>query len=525
MAGGKISARQKMINLMYLVFIAMMAMNMSKEVLTAFGLMDAKFSDSNVLTSESNESLLANLILKGEEKPEEFAVASNNAQQISVISDEFFKYIESLKIELLKDGQFEIDSETGKLPFEAMDKTDLFDKWFTGDRLSKPGAAVMARIEKYKSDIKDVLGDDVKYKKALETFENRFNTNKVKRLKDGVTVDYLDYHFKGYPAIASYTKLTAMQNDVKVTEASMYNLFLGNTLTEAVTLKNYQAIVLADKSAFFAGEKFQGKVVLGKYANVTPTKLVVQGQEINISNAVDSTGAATLDFNVGNVGEKEINGQFTFLEDGKPLEIPIIGNYVVVPKPNEASVAADKMNVVYQGLPNPLTVSVPGVSNSDVTVSAPGLTKLGNGKYNLTPNVGKGKTEVIVKVNAKLEGGTEINDQKVFRIKGLPKPIGNIAGISSGSLNKSDITTSKVIAEFSDFPYDLKVVVTKFVVNVPGKAPVTVNGQYLNPEAKAAVNSSKKGSIITITDIKTRLVGLTSVAMKEPTPISIKLKN
>ncbi len=522
MAGGKVSARQKMINLMYLVFIAMMAMNMSKEVLTAFGLMDAKFSESNVLTSESNESLLANLILKGQEKPEEFAVASNNAQLISGISDEFFKYIESLKIDLLKAGKFEVDPKTGKLPFESMDKTDLFDKWFTGDRLSKPGAAVMARIEKYKSDIKDVLGDDVKYKKALETFENRFNTDKVKRLKDGVTVDYLDYHFKGYPAIASYTKLTAMQNDVKVTEASMYNLFLGNTLTEAVTLKNYQAIVLADKSAFFAGEKFQGKVVLGKYANVTPTKLVVQGQEINISNAIDSTGAATLDFNVGNVGEKEINGQFTFLEDGKPLEIPIIGNYVVVPKPNEASVAADKMNVVYQGLPNPLTISVPGVSNSDVTVSAPGLTKIGNGKYNLTPTTG---TEVIVKVNAKLEGGTQINDQKVFRIKGLPKPIGNIAGISSGSLNKNDITSSKVIAEFSDFPYDLNVRVTAFVVNITGKAPIPVTGQYLSPEAKAAVNSSKKGSIVTITDIQTRLDGLTSVSLKEPTPITVKLKN
>jgi gliding motility-associated protein GldM len=313
-----------------------------------------------------------------------------------------------------------------------------------------------------------------------------------------------------------------MQNDVKVTEASLFNLFLGNTLTEAVTLKNYQAIVLAEKSAFFAGEKFQGKVVLGKYANVTPTKLVVQGKEINIANAIDVTGAATLDFNVGNVGEKTLNGQFTFLEDGKPLEIPIVGNYVVVPKPNEASVAADKMNVVYRGLPNPLTISVPGVSNNDVTVSAAGLVKVGNGKYNLTPKTG---SEVIVKVNAKLEGGTQINDSKVFRIKDLPKPIGNVAGISSGSLNKNDITSSKVIAEFRDFPYDLNVRVTGFVVNISGKAPVTVTGQYLSPEAKSAVNSSRKGSMITITDIKTRLEGLTSVSLKEPTPISVKLKN
>ena len=135
--------------------------------------------------------------------------------------------------------------------------------------------------------------------------------------------------------------------------------------------------------------QFQGKVVLGKYANVTPTKLVVQGQEINIASAIDSTGAATLDFNVGNIGEKIINGQFTFLEDGKPLEIPILGNYVVVPRPKEASVAADKMNVLYRGLENPMTISFAGVSDNNVVVSAPGLRKAGaQGKYIINPPSG-----------------------------------------------------------------------------------------------------------------------------------------
>ena len=284
MAGGKVSARQKMINLMYLVFIAMMAMNMSKEVLSAFGLMEAKFAESNVTTSETNEALLSDLITKGDEKPEEFAVAANKAQQINIISDEFYRYIETLKVDLLKNGGYSIVPETGKLPFESMDKTDILDEmWFTGDRLTKAGAAVLAKIEQYKADVKEVLGSDVKYKKAVERFDRRFSTSEVTN-KDGKKIDWLDYNYKGFPAIASYTKLTAMQNDVKVTEASMFNLFLGNTLTEAVSLKNYQAIVLADKSAFFAGEKFQGKVVLGKYANVTPTKLVVQGQEINVAS-------------------------------------------------------------------------------------------------------------------------------------------------------------------------------------------------------------------------------------------------
>ena len=81
MAGGKQSARQKMINLMYLVFIAMMAMQMSKEVLSAFGLMEEKFAYSNVAATESNGNMLADLMTKGEEKPEEFANASNKAQQ------------------------------------------------------------------------------------------------------------------------------------------------------------------------------------------------------------------------------------------------------------------------------------------------------------------------------------------------------------------------------------------------------------------------------------------------------------
>ena len=524
MAGGKVSARQKMINLMYLVFIAMMAMNMSKEVLSAFGLMEAKFAESNMTTTETNEALLNDLITKGDEKPEEFAVAANKAQQINTISQDFYNYIETLKVDLLKNGGYTIDPETGKLPFEAMDKTDILDEmWFTGDRVTKAGAAVLARIEQYKSDVKDVLGTDVKYKKAVERFEKRFSTEKVTN-KDGKKIDWLDYNYKGFPAIASYTKLTAMQNDVKVTEASMFNLFLGNTLTEAVSLKKYQAIVLAEKSAFFAGEKFQGKVVLGKYANVTPTKLVVQGQEINIANAIDSTGAATLDFNVGNIGEKKINGQFTFLEDGKPLEIPIVGNYVVVPRPKEASVAADKMNVLYRGLENPMTISFAGVPDSKVSVSASGLRKAGaQGKYIINPP--SGSQNLIVSVTATLDDGTKVNSKKSFRIKNIPNPVGKIAG-KSGSvrLNKRDVTTSRVLADFGDFVYDLNPTVSAFDLTVLGET-VTVSGNRLNPAAKALINNAPRRSLVIIDNIKVRVKGVSGVEIPPAAAITVKLTN
>ncbi len=312
MAGGKQSARQKMINLMYLVFIAMIAMTMSKEVLSAFGLMNTKFDSANELAATSNEGILSQLQSQADEKPEDFKEANDKAKQINTISEEFYKFLETVKEnDIVKLGGYERE-ENGELPYEEMDKGDKLDEhWFTGDRYTKRGDEIIAAIEKYKADIKAVLPKEGKWEPVISSFEKRFNLDPIVD-SEGAKKNWLDYHFQGFPAIASYTKLTAMQNDVKATETNIYNGFLGNLVSNATSLKNYTAIVIADKSAFFAGEKFQGKVVLGKYANVTPTKLTVQGQEIDLSNAIDSTGAARLDFTVGNVGEQNIEGKFTF---------------------------------------------------------------------------------------------------------------------------------------------------------------------------------------------------------------------
>ena len=77
--GGKVSPRQKMINLMYLVFIAMIAMNVSKDVLSAFGNFEKKFVEVNALATETNERLIADLRQKADEKPEELAFVANKA--------------------------------------------------------------------------------------------------------------------------------------------------------------------------------------------------------------------------------------------------------------------------------------------------------------------------------------------------------------------------------------------------------------------------------------------------------------
>jgi len=525
MAGGKLSARQKMINLMYLVFIAMIAMTMSKEVLSAFGLMNAKFVRANELAATSNAKMLGGLEMKAEEKPEEFRVASNNAQQISAISDDFFKYIESQKAMILEKGNFERE-ENGQLPSEKMDKGDFLDEyWFTGDRLTKEGEAFMARLNKYKADIRAVLGNDVKYQIAVDNFEGRFTTDEVTN-NEGKKQKWLDYHFQGFPAIASYTKLTAMQNDVKATETNMYNLFLGNTLDDAVSLKNYTAIVVPDKNAFFAGEKFTGKVVLGKYANVTPTKLSVGGDNLDLSRegAIDSTGAARIEFTVGSVGEHDVEGQFTFLEDGKELPIDFQGQYVVVPRPNTATISADKMNVVYRGVVNPMTISFAGVPDNKVNASAAGLKSVsGSGNYEMRPGSGR---EVTINVTGTLDDGSKVSDKKTFRIKDLPKPLGAYNGQESGAkLPRNNVEIGKLTADFGDdFDFKLPLNVESFTFKVPGKPSVNVRGNRLNSAAKNALRSAKRGDIVQFINIKAKAPN-NPIKIKTVTAVSIELAN
>ncbi len=513
MASGKLTPRQKMINLMYLVFIAMLALNMSKEVLSAFGLMNEQFESSNVDATKTNKDMHEALTAKAAENPS-FANAKAVSDKAKAISEQFYNYIESLKTSLTKD----IEKVDGKLPYEAMDKGDKIDEdWFEGDGYSKKGKEIVAAIEKYKSDMKAALGNDVKYKSVAAEIDARFNTADVKA-QDGAMKSYLDYHYKGFPSIASLTKLSAMQNNVKVIEANIFNIALGKAALEATSMNKYTAIVVLDKNAYFQGEKVTGKVVLGRYdSNTKPTSFSGPGR-------IDpASGQAVIDMTAGAVGEQKISGKFTFLEDGKTVPLPFEGSYVVVPRPNSATISADKMNVVYRGVVNPMTISFAGVSDNNVTASAPGMTKGGKpGKYEIRPGAGN---ELVINVSAKLPDGKVVSDKKMFRIKGIPAPVGTIRGedgVVKGPKNSLEVST--VGAKLVDFDFEVDIDVTGFNLKVTGQPTVVVSGNKLNAQAKAVLSKAGRGDQVTISEIKTKLRGAGNYMMPKTAPVIYEIQ-
>jgi gliding motility-associated protein GldM len=233
-------------------------------------------------------------------------------------------------------------------------------------------------------------------------------------------------------------------------------------------------------------------------------------------------GQAIFSFGAGSIGERDITGEFQFKEGDSIIKLPIKGNYVVVPKPNSANISADKMNVVYRGVANPMTISFAGVTDDKIVASAPGLSKgTKPGQYNMNPGQG---TEVLIQVTGKLPDGTSVSDKKSFRIKNVPPPVGAIAR-ESGSLkgSKSRLESAQITAELPDFLYDLQFKVTQFTFKVPGQAAVIVNGDRVNEQCRAALARATRGDVVTISEIKTVIPG-TQIVTGKTAPVVYEIQ-
>lgn len=517
MAGGKLTPRQKMINLMYLVFIAMLALNMSKEVLSAFGILNNKIVESNSIADGRNESSFLQLAQKAQDQPLQFGAKKEKVEKIRALSKDFNSYIQNLKDEFTK--AYPVDTD-GNLPFEQMDKGDGVDeKWFGGDKPKPAGKEFLDKISNYVAQLKQIGGSAIT-EGEMKKIQRRFSTEAVFSKNEGKKIEWLEYNFKGFPLIATITKLSQLQADVKTTESDIIAGMFQSDLVAAASLTAYQPIVVPEKTAFFQGEAVKGKIILGKFdPNLVAKSVVVNGTSVRAE-----AGQASFSFGAGAVGEHEITGSFNFDENGKVVSLPIKGNYVVVPKPNSANISADKMNVVYRGLPNPMTISFAGISDNNVNASAAGLSKAGKpGAYNLNPGSGN---EVTVNVSGKLPDGSNVSDKKVFRIKNIPAPVGAIGGKDGSQKGpKSRLEVSQVSALLPDFLYDLRFQVTQFAFKVPGQATIIVNGDRVNAQCKAALARASKGDVILISDIKTKIVGDgASIVTKSAAPATYEIQ-
>ena len=513
------SPRQRMINLMYLVFIAMMALNMGKEVLSAFGLMNEKLQTANERYQLTNEAAFAELERKEQEKPEDYKEALEKARQVRELSNEYYAYLNPLKEEVMSQA-------SNKTDYQVMDKSDFLDeKFFKTDGLKPEGQKFLDEINKYRTQLVSLLGaKDEALKKIIEERFSTGENNKVKN-REGNTVGWVQYNYEGFPYIASVTKFSQLQSDIRQTEQDFYKAMLGEKMKDELSMKHYTTLLEQSRGAYYANQQFDGAIVLGRKDNSTKPKrveLTLDGRKLSESEVEVVEGKIRLKVNTGNVGEHKIAGTLYYEQDGQETPVEVAQSFTTIPRPNEAVISADKMNVVYRGVVNPMTISMPGVPDSQVTASAPGLSRKSGPNYIMKPNVGS--AEVTINVTGTFEG-QKFSSSKKFRVKDIPKPEGAILRTTGAvKLAKANILAGELSVAFNDFDFDLSTRVNSFRILVPGQPSVVVQGNRVSASgaAAAAVNRAKRGDIIQISEIRYSVSGYSGTP-KPATPISIEV--
>lgn len=528
MAGGKLSPRQKMINLMYLVFIAMLALNMSKEVLSAFGLLNNKIEKANIDATQRNVAFMDNLATKASDEPDQYGNVYQKAQDIETISNELDNYLTSLKsasIEKLEDPT----------DYEVMDKPDFFNNlFFTGDNFKPEGQEFIDKINTYRTSMLAVLSDTVVAKKVAgvddlkKSLEGNFSTTKEIN-RDGKEVEWLNYNYEGFPLIASLTKLTQLQADVKSTKTEILSKMLSGQQAAALSFSNYSTIMDVEKSAYYSGEIFNGTILLGRTdASTIPQEvnLTLDGRPLTKEQYSVQGGRVVLNVSAGSPGDHKIEGFLVYGEGGEKVEVPVKTGFATITKPNAAVIAADKMNVVYRGVDNPMTVSIPGIPDNKVSASGTGLTKASGSKYTMRP--GQGRT-VTINASGTLPDGQKVSTNSEFRIKDIPRPIGSIRGETGDGgcvrMQRQGLEIASVGAALEDFDFDLNLSVTGFSFKVSGQPTVIVSGNKLNSNAKSALGRAKRGETVQIFDINAKISANSGYKLKKISPICIELTN
>lgn len=494
MAQGKQTPRQKMINLMYLVFIAMMAMQVDRQVLRSFEGITITLNESSGLTNENNATFYDQIVNKAKEDPD-YAAIQDKAAQVKSEADKAFNAIEKIKNDVMKEMEYSlptIDSEE-ETKYVSLSNVDVLTKmlFVTEDKAKPEGEALKKSIDDFKAFIAGAYATSPKDKNRVE---------KIFSTADRGRKSWLNAQFYSQPMVAGLANLTKIQSDIRTEEGNLVRTLLANKLQDEIELKAFQPIVMAPPIVL-AGKPVEGSIAFGAYDNTLNGTVSIGGQNVPLKD-----GKAVFNLNTSGSGKKTVSGTMTYKgPDGKDISQPFTHEYEVVSEtikdmPSGAVISADAMNVVYRGLDNPISAQVNGADGPvSLTASQSGLRSAGAGKWMFKPAAGSGS--VTFTASAKTSTGKVVSGKREFRIKPVPPARGHVAGKTSLQVPANGLAGQTVRIDWPDFLFDVKGEVTSFKVKVPGQPTASVNGSKMSGAA-GALSKAKSGDVVGIFDIK-----------------------
>ena len=506
MAHGKETPRQKMIGMMYLVLTAMLALNVSKEVLDAFTLVDGGLTLTTQNFAAKNDGLYDKFNIAFEQNPEKVGDWKTRAEEVKAQSNELYEFMNLCKIEIVskKDDDAVHDGEVHLADVKVKDDTN-----FPGEVMlvNKRGEELKGKIEEYRDFLLSMIEDKETYATTVESIASILSTEVPEsmhhNLKKGVTPTWESTYFEHLPLASVITLLSKMQGDVRNVEAEMLNFLLGQVDAGDFKVNVIEPVVIAKSNYVFKGVPYQAEVFLAAYDSTNIPEVKLENGTLLETHG----GKGIYEVTYNSTGIKKWGGVISIEKDGQVTSKPFTAEFEVAE--SNATVSATGMNVFYRGIPNPVEISVGGVAERDVVaqISSGNIRRVGAGTYQVKP--GPRGDKATVSVYANIQGSRKLMSREEFRVYPLPTPDAVVEGIqgSSGALTVGSMSRlQNVKAEAKDFVFEVDYKVESFEVAFMGQggmwSTLSSNSDRFTSQQKDLFRQLRSGQRVMIEKIR-----------------------
>ncbi len=406
----RLSPRQKMINLMYIVLTAMLALNVSSDVLNGFTQVEEGLKRTNNNVEERNAAILNTLQAFAAQNPDKGQRWYDKAAEVRRITDGVYLHIDTLKQLIVKEADGSDADPENILNRDNLEAASYVMLSGTNPR----GARLRTAIDSYRTYISSLMTDSVK----RTSIEKALSTENVLRKGSLGKQSWEESKFDNQPVVAAVTLLTKLQNDVKYAEGEALQTLLANVDAGDVRVNELNAFVIPQSRFVMRGGKYSANIVLAAVDTTARPEVYVNGNKLPNDRGL-------YELNPGATGTFDYKG---YLEvphgDGSVTRHPFESSYTVI-EPT-ATVSATMMNVHYAGIDNPVSISVPGVPNNAVSASMTNGTLKRNGDH-WVAHPSKVGDDATVSVTAEMDGRPIKMTETKFRVRKLPDPTPFIA--------------------------------------------------------------------------------------------------
>ncbi len=498
MSGGNCpeTPRQKMIGMMYLFLTAMLALNVSGELLQAFILVDESIKKTIDSMEKKNEMLyseFASVYASNEAKVEKNYL---EAQRIKQHADSLYRHIQGLKEKIVQtvDGP-----EATPDNYTSLDNQDVAAQVMITEKGGERSEKLKEHMMYYRDVLKSIV--DEADTALINLLDRTLTPQDPKYSAKSGQKSWQSEKFEHLPMSASMALMSQLQSEVRNIESDIVRYLFGKIDEGSFKFNSIEPLVIPRSEYVIRGGEYYAEIMLAARDTTQPPVVTINGKVRDVKN-----GRGVLSIPANTTGEKSWSGEISVMgPDGNPRTYPVSGNYLVS-QPNVV-ISPTKMNVFYEGVENPVEISVPGIPSEslDVRITNARRVKKGN-QYIVSPNSGSAGRESIITVRARINNEVQNLGSQPFRIKRVPDPIASVAGMRGGNIGRNLLMAQRaVIAKMDNFDFDLTFRVTSFSVS-------TIRSGYLRQadsesasftaEQKELIEGSGVGSAVMINNIK-----------------------